>query len=578
MLMMGILLGCHHHDEASRQLAEMDSLIYTNPRGVLMQLDSMEGAMTLSRRDRMHLELLRGAAMNKTDSLFITDSVMLMVADYYDRYGSANERMQAHYTLGCAYRDMGDAPRAVACYQEAAHCADTLSQDCDYPTLMRVHSQMAHLYKLQKLFDEAMQEETIAEKYCWQMGDTLSAIDIEGQICSTLYNIGKTDESLTQSLQLYNKCNELELKNIANLKCLHLARCYMDLNKYDIAKIWLDKYETNLYHNFHPEQIEGRLSAIYTSKGAYFLFVGMIDSAEYYYRKTLEYKQISHNEVPVFRGLQEIYSIKNQPDSIRKYTALFSAAKERQFNVATSEATKRMKSLYNYSVEQEIAQKKSAEIQQLRSIILAASLLFFIVLFVLFFLYHLYYRRNKQKALEISDLKYQLQSNLSALRSAEEQQLALSLEKAAHADLLAKKAQEVEALKENVAHYENRLNALGSSKKGILLSSSPIINRLKYCLMAISKRPVTDNDWQELKETVERLYPTFYHDTNAHGILSEKDYRTCLLVKAGFTTTEIDHLMGLTQGSTSTNRQRLMKKVFGTEGKAKEFDQKILSI
>ena len=146
------------------------------------------------------------------------------------------------------------------------------------------------------------------------------------------------------------------------------------------------------------------------------------------------------------------------------------------------------------------------------------------------------------------------------------------------ADLLAKKAQEVEALKENVAHYENRLNALGSSKKGILLSSSPIINRLKYCLMAISKRPVTDNDWQELKETVERLYPTFYHDTNSHGILSEKDYRTCLLVKTGFTPTEIDHLMGLPISSTSTNRQRLMKKVFGTEGKAKEFDQKILSI
>ena len=237
-----------------------------------------------------------------------------------------------------------------------------------------------------------------------------------------------------------------------------------------------------------------------------------------------------------------------------------------------------MKSLYNYSVEQDIAQKKAVENQRLKFIILGAAFLLVLTLLALIVVYHLHYRRNKQKALEISDLKYQLQSNLSALRSAEEQQLSLSLEKAAHADLLAKKAQEVEALKENVEYYENRLNALGSSKKGILLSSCPVINQLKTCLRQPNKHHVTDNDWQELKETVERLYPTFYHDTNTHCILSEKDYRTCLLVKAGFTPTEIDHLMGLPISSTSTNRQRLMKKVFGTEGKAKEFDQKILSI
>ena len=111
LLVASLLSGCNHHDETCCQLAEMDSLIYTNPRRVLVQLDSIDAARALSKHEQMHLELLRGAAMNKADSLFTTDSVMLKVAEYYDRHGSANERMQAHYTLGCAYRDMGNAPR-----------------------------------------------------------------------------------------------------------------------------------------------------------------------------------------------------------------------------------------------------------------------------------------------------------------------------------------------------------------------------------------------------------------------------------------------------------------------------------
>ena len=31
---------------------------------------------------------------------------MKEVVDYYDRHGSANERMLANYVLGCVYRDM----------------------------------------------------------------------------------------------------------------------------------------------------------------------------------------------------------------------------------------------------------------------------------------------------------------------------------------------------------------------------------------------------------------------------------------------------------------------------------------
>ena len=361
--------------------------------------------------------------------------------------------------------------------------------------------------------------------------------------------------------------------DLAALKCLNLASCYMDKGEYETAKTYLDKYETCSYLYTHPERLENGIAPWFINKGKYYLNVGILDSAEIYYRKALEYLPHLHDGALIYHGLQETYRQLHQPDSVQKYSLLYADRAILHFDEDATDATKRMKSLYNYSVEQDIAQKKSAENQRLKSIILAASLLFF---FALFILYHLYYRRNKQKALEISDLKYKLQSNLSALRSAEDQLLTLSQEKAEHADQLAEQSREVEMLKENIARYEKRLGELGASRSGMNLSNSPIVKRLKYCLQQPGKRHVTDEDWQELKDTIGQMYPTFYHITNAHNILSEKEYHICLLVKAGFTSSDIEVLTGTTNGTTI--RQRLMKKVFGTEGKAKDFDQKILSI
>ena len=41
------------------------------------------------------------------------DSLLLEATRFYDRHGDANQQMRAHYLLGCAYRDMGEAPAAL---------------------------------------------------------------------------------------------------------------------------------------------------------------------------------------------------------------------------------------------------------------------------------------------------------------------------------------------------------------------------------------------------------------------------------------------------------------------------------
>ena len=56
------------------------------------------------------------------------------------------KHLLAHYLLGRAYHEHGEAPMALQCYHEAIDCADTTAADCDYAQLARVYGQMGDIF------------------------------------------------------------------------------------------------------------------------------------------------------------------------------------------------------------------------------------------------------------------------------------------------------------------------------------------------------------------------------------------------------------------------------------------------
>ena len=96
------------------------------------------------RRERLQLEELE--RQNRADSLMTNDSLALSLAYWFDRHGTSNEQMRAHYILGRTYADLGETSQAILSYQDAIDRADTTARDCDYYTLCRVYSQMAVLF------------------------------------------------------------------------------------------------------------------------------------------------------------------------------------------------------------------------------------------------------------------------------------------------------------------------------------------------------------------------------------------------------------------------------------------------
>ena len=100
------------------------------------------GCTTADDRARMRVGLDSINVRNRTDQPFTIQDVEPYV-QFFDNHGTPNDRLLAHYLLGRAYYEHGEAPMALECYHDAIDCADTTSKDCDYAQLSRVYAQMA---------------------------------------------------------------------------------------------------------------------------------------------------------------------------------------------------------------------------------------------------------------------------------------------------------------------------------------------------------------------------------------------------------------------------------------------------
>ena len=519
---------------------------------------------------RMQALLEQAEEMNRTDQPFLSDSIGKALVHHYDHWWhSRNLRMRAYYMLGCAYRDMGSAPRALENYQRAVSIADTTDARCDLNVLMRVHSQMSQIFLLQRLPEQNEQELKIAERLAWQIGDTISALTFESHLCTVLYNKGNYNACIKQTLLLSAKLLSYGYEDESKLKNIHCYKSYMAMRDYNHAKEYLDKYEKCSYFPTQPERVIGGLGALYIQKGQYFIAVQKADSAEFYFRKALPFQDIWENRLLITEGLYQVYELKNNADSVLKYTQLYSDAKEYSFNKARAEALTQAKAIYDYSVEKELAQKKA---QTARRLVL--SLVLIILFVILISLYYLY--RNEKRRREISELREQYQTISNELKSKDEEIRELINRQDVGEELVEKYKYEKEELMIVLSRLDQTIKMKSNGDQKIDISKTTIVDRLKkYRITQNKDYIIKEEHWKELHDIINSICPTFYLRVNALHQLRETDYKICMLVYAGFSATDISTIMDFSESAASNTRRRLNKKVFGVDGTPAEFDHKL---
>ena len=575
LLIIMILASCAGNRKYDDLMQRADSIMNVNDDSAKVAIRMLDGVKSqlpeFSQSQKMRYELLRHKAMNKAYISFTSDSIMKEVVDYYDRHGSANERMLANYVLGCVYRDLREAPLALEYYNKATEQADTTAADCDYGTLYRVYSQMGFLFSKQYLPYQLLDAFDKAEKYAYLAKDTLNAI-INYQNKGDAYDyLGKKDSVVAINLRSANMFKRIGDNYNAAIALGCNYSYYIEKQDSVNAKKAFEAYFSTGYEG--NSNYGDAKAFLLCEKGTYYMFVSRLDSAFSCLNQSLKLSKSYSNKAAATKVLAQYYARVNKPVLAMKYALKSSEYNDSDLLAVRESQLQQIQAMYNYGRNQEIARKaelKAERITMLVYVLIAGGVVIFLLLT------HLYLKQLKKKKEKILVTKHLYDDSLLKLRQKQEElELLRTVNDRKIADVIKEKEQTINKLEDDLKDIRDKYSNSSLSDVDILLKESSIYKRIKY-LELHPKEIMRENDWIELEETIEQLIPSFI--PLLKNRLNVMAYRICLLVKLEISTSSIAILLGLSSSAISKYRKVMLEKLCGRSGKPKDFDEYIRQI
>ena len=488
------------------------------------------------------------------------DSLLLEATRYYDRHGDANQQMRAHYLLGCAYRDMGEAPAALQSYQDAIDRADTLSDDCDYPRLMSVYGQMAELFHAQNLPHDELEKAEMYGKYALMIGDTLLYVRNLELFAKPYFLLGDTAAMLSSLQQAQHLYSAYGYHHEAAAIYGTIIAIYIGQDSLGRAKELMDIFESKSGLFDSEGNISHGREGYYEQKGLYYLKTHQLDSAELYFHRLLRVNDYSKN-AEGYKGLLAIYKEKENVDSVKKYVRLFEDALYKERADLRTHTVHQMSSLYNYTRHQETArresEKASAEKTKRQ---FSIALLILVVAIATWVVYRMSREKRKKQAQYIQ--------NLELLERTQSEILQLRLHEDEFQEMLAEKEKLLE--EQTTQLQEQRKKALkASSDIDTQIRESDIYQTL---LLKQHGKQLTIQELRDCQRLVLECLPEFNNMLLSKEYkINVKDFQVCMLLRLGFKSKEISNLLNISQGRVSQICTKVLHEVFGkAEGGAAE--------
>lgn len=556
-LLLTALVACTEHGEFERRLAVADSLMAAEPDSAYRMLDAMsDEARQMPQAKRMRHLLLRTQAQRHAGIGFTSDSISNLLVSYYNAHGTPNERMTAHYLKGCSYLELGDEPATLRCFNEAVGTADTSALDCNYAQMGDIYGQIARIYNNHAMPDSALRAYGLAEHYARKANDTINVITIWGNKSNVLIDLGRISEALELREKAAERFKAMGYsKKAARVKGLCI-KWYIQQGELDKAKAAMDEYEAISGYSRIKDETKSGWESYFHIKGTYYLETGKLDSANYYFKK-----------------------LKLASDTL--------------FNIQAAQKLQNAQSMYNYMRHQEVAHRKELESKNVQLRLyrgIAFILLFAAVMSVFVLLLRRRIRRNERQLVvvkrENSRLNVLIGNNnrkLDELNGLIEEKISIITalndqlnQQAIDLNSYHKQAETIQQLNERIAHYETEMMNQVTANLMNRLAEEPALMVVFQKLKA-RKEYLTKSEWTELYSTAEKYFPALCNiKTNPKVSVSE--YQICVLTRLGLRINDIIYLTQISASNISNMRSRMLSKLFGEEGGAKDFDIRIKSL
>ena len=523
---------------------------------------------------RMYYRLLCIKAKDKAYIVHTSDSAILPVVAYYERHKRLPHLPEAYYYAGRVYSDLGDAPQALAYFQRAL---DVMREDKDRVNMTvkkLVISQMGTLFKRQDLDLEALDAYRQSLHCSELMGDSVGMIYSNRDIGQIFMFLEQRDSALYYYQRAYQLSLLLGEKYLGNGVQILMARLYTEEGSYEAAhrSLQIALQDVSKYDR----------SATYSIAARYYHFIDNIDSAEWYYHKSLLYGSLDVKEM-ANRGLASIALSQGKTIPAAQYLYQALLLGDSIHKLTKTDEVRSAHSHYNYQLREQENQR--LKLQNLRQ---RQTNVAIIVAFVLFAcggtLYYLHRRKVMRLRLQVAE-QLQAEAYRNSVQYQEDTRRRISLLE-----------EQLQSASHQLTDSESRCRQLTDEKQLLAhtlrcLEEEEQRRRLMKqrfsasdaCLLFRKKEttatPVTEDDWQQLETEADQLLDGFLRKLTTGPVrVSRQELRVSLLIRADFSIKSIAAFLHLTPTAVTSLRRRLSVKFSLPESSPQAWDDFVRSL
>lgn len=552
-----LMVACGQRNKYDSTIIRAESMTDTDPHGALTLLYGHKDSLCAGPADSALYELayteaVHGLDVKLTNSRYINESVA-----YFDRCGDKRRRARALVQLALCLYDNGqlhDAVLNLKIAEEAAAGTD------DSFLSFRVAAALAQINIVTGHHDLVMKYRRMELDAAQCTGSTDHVARAWNDMATEYMRINRTDSFM----MCMNHCRPLLPKagpEVQSLIRTNLGCYYM--NSDDTARA--NRLLTMAYVGCPDRMASLRLGDIYAAandmKRAERMWYDAADS---------DVPAISKSAL---KKLITLARIRNDEKSQLFLSDRLNNVYDRDVSTETASSLVELQNNYD--------SRRSERIYRAQMMRLGGAAAILIMALAGFLVYHRrrvsHYGRviNRQK-LTLKELNAGYTRDLENYRALRQRLDELQQAREKDVRLIEEKTRELEKMQAQLAGYQNdRRNPEQWNMEDRLINADCV-----YALHRLASvgRTAEKQDWDALHQLTNsydgRLNTLFAGHTN----LSPNEINVTILTRLRFIPTEIAVLTGMSSQSVTNTRARLLQKIFGVKGGAKEFDDRIRNI
>lgn len=570
-LMMLGLAGCQQRTDYPAQLLLADSLASADPTTAITLLSSMEEDMLQAPKSTQMLHrLLCIKAADKAYIPHTTDSLILPVVQYYEQGGDPNYLGEAYYYAGRVYRDLNDAPLALAYFQKGL---DATQQNKSQWVSSVLYAQMGEIYYYQSLYPEALAMYGEAYRLDALSNDTLGIILDLRDLAFTHRTMQQPDSALHYLHQAELLAQQYGDEEMQGLIASQLAGLYNQMGNQEVAHRFIDQA---------MQQVgEADKYSTYDVYANILMNENRYDEAKTYYLEMMQADAAPVRQ-DAYNGLATIAAHKHQSDDYLYYYELYKACSDSIHRADATESVSRMNAMYNYQLREKENIRLQKQLERHQQLLQRIAFVVSVILLLLIIYYQysrrkrMRHRHNKERLQELQAEKYRQSEAFIQANKEEIIHLQQQLEEANQEN-----HELVERLERQKEQLENA-NLVAEIKRGekkqadSAIKDSAVMKRLQQ--MVSQGNHVREKEVKEIEKLLDAVYPDFRQHLSQLGNMNPLEYQVCLLLKMELPPSSIATLVLRDKSTVSLIRRRLLKKVTGRDGAPTDWDSIILSL